>query len=240
LLDKYGLAEEDFKTSLFSHLSRNLPEEATVTLNMQHRMVPPIGNLVSECFYNGELESNGPEIDTTLSTAFPMSVMWFSTVRLAQRFETRSGQSYFNSTEAKKIAELLRVINAIAIQAGKRFKVAVIAGYLAQVDEIQRAIYQSPGGLEGIDLECDSVDAFQGRESDVLIYSVTRMNPEGKIGFLKEYERINVAMSRGRLYLAIVGDHVFCRSASGENPFRPIVEHIERNPDVCKIATLSN
>lgn len=238
LLEKYELQQEDFKKSLFSHLSSNLPTESKVALNIQHRMVAPIGTLVSECFYDGALENSGPQVDTTLSQIFPRSVMWFSTVRLTNRFETRSAQSYFNSTEATEIAKLLKLINAMGIQANIKYKVAVIAGYLAQVGEIKRAIYRSQNSMEGIEFECDTVDAFQGRESDVLIYSVTRMNASSNIGFLREYERINVAMSRGRLYLGVVGDHVFCRSIVGTNPFKSIVDHIEKHPAECKIVPL--
>lgn len=78
-LEKFDLRKEDFKKSLFSHLSEKLPKDCIVTLDTQHRMVAPIGNLVSECFYEGSLKSNGPNLDETLAELFKSPVMWFST-----------------------------------------------------------------------------------------------------------------------------------------------------------------
>ena len=85
-------------------------------------------------------------------------------------------------------------------------------------------------------MECSSIDAFQGRECDILIYSVTRSNRQGQLGFLREERRLNVALSRGRFGLVLVGDHVFARAAGDAgNPFRRVVDYIERNPDSCAI-----
>jgi superfamily I DNA and/or RNA helicase len=64
-----------------------------------------------------------------------------------------------------------------------------------------------------LSIECNTVDAFQGREVDVCVYSVTRCNERGVIGFLRDERRMNVALSRGRSALLIVGDHLFCRTA---------------------------
>ena len=79
------------------------------------------------------------------------------------------------------------------------------------------------------------VDAFQGREADVLVFSVTRSEVKG-LGFLKEMERINVALSRGKELLAIIGDHAFCQAAPGaKNPLRDVIDYIRRNPQTCVI-----
>jgi len=239
-LEKFDLRKEDFKKSLFSHLSEKLPKECIVTLDTQHRMVAPIGNLVSECFYEGSLKSNGPNLDETLAELFKSPVMWFSTTRLTRRFETPAGQSYLNSTEARQIGQMLRLINVISGQRGKRYRVAIIAGYLAQKDEIENSIARLNIPLDSLDLEVNTVDAFQGREADILIYSVTRSNENRNIGFLRESERINVALSRGRYHLAIVGDHRFCAQVTGQNPFKDILAHFEGNPDECKLETLAD
>lgn len=84
-------------------------------------------------------------------------------------------------------------------------------------------------------VEINTVDAFQGREADIAIYSVTRSNDQGNIGFLRDFRRLNVALSRGREYLLVVGDHIFARSVQGLNPFRSVVEHIEAHPSECSI-----
>lgn len=55
-------------------------------------------------------------------------------------------------------------------------------------------------------ITCSTVDAFQGQERDIIVISLTRSNPTGEIGFLKEYRRINVAMTRAKHHLLVIGD----------------------------------
>ena len=93
--------------------------------------------------------------------------------------------------------------------------------------------------LEHVNAICNTVDAFQGRQVEVVIYSVTRSNKKGKIGFLKEKERLNVALSRGEIALGIVGDERFCRSIqSYENPFAVVLDYMDRNSETCGIEAL--
>ena len=68
---------------------------------------------------------------------------------------------------------------------------------------------------------------------DVPIYSVTRSNPGGRLGFLQERRRLNVALSRGRIGLVIVGDDQFAATAEGDNPFAAVLRHIHRDPRCC-------
>lgn len=237
-LEKYELRKSDLRQSLFSYLSQNLPKECISSLTAQHRMVEPIGRLISECFYEGRLEHFGPNVDPTLSDIFHKPVTWFSTLKLTDRFEKRihHSQSYANFAEANVIYNLLQQINQKAKIAGKTYKVALVAGYSAQRSEIDRRISKDLSHWESLELQLNTVDAFQGREADIVIYSVTRANSEGNIGFLREFERINVALSRGRLYLAIVGDHYFCQFQSGDNPLKKVVDYIGQNTNDCKLS----
>lgn len=110
---------------------------------------------------------------------------------------------------------------------------AVIAGYAAQVTELNDAIRDRLHEWVWLHVICSTVDAFQGSEADICIYSVTRSNEDGQLGFLRERPRLNVALSRGRSALIIVGDHEFCHDAKGENPFRSVVDYIEAHPEHC-------
>lgn len=82
-------------------------------------------------------------------------------------------------------------------------------------------------------IDRQTVDAYQGREADIVVYSVVRSNDSGRLGFLKERERLNVALSRGKLGLAIVGDSAFCQGVRGENPFSDILSYIRGHPSDC-------
>ena len=90
-----------------------------------------------------------------------------------------------------------------------------------------------------LDVACNSVDAFQGRQADVCIYSVVRSNTKANLGFLREPPRLNVALSRGKSALVIVGDQWFCRTARGRNPFKRVLEYFDEHEDTCAMETLS-
>jgi serine/threonine protein kinase len=239
LLREHELAEEDVRQTLFERLLGELPAEATRLLSTQHRMVPAIGDLVSECFYDGALASAPGTRPRWLELAFPKAVTWYTTSRRTDRFESVVGTSRSNQLEAREIRKLLRRINGTAKWENANVTVAVLSGYTAQRETIAREIAGERNEWSNItSLDVASVDAFQGREADILIYSVTRSNREGNIGFLYEPRRLNVALSRGRLGLVLVGDHVCVRHASDPNPFRRVIDHIDAHRDDCVIEEL--
>lgn len=231
-LDKYDLRKEDIEDSLFKYLLDHLPSECHTILNIQHRMVAPIGNLISECFYNGMLKNGVSSIDTNLRQILPQPITWISTSRIDKHYEYFTGSTYTNNCEVNIIQKLLKQIDATTNHP-KKYEVVVLTGYSGQKRDIDRALVSQK--WERIIVECNTVDAFQGREADICIYSVTRSNKAGNLGFLNEMERINVALSRGKFYLVIVGDHVFCRSKPGQNPFSEVVTYIEVHPETCTI-----
>jgi len=75
-LEPYGLTINDLRNTLFDRLAASLPKECQTGLYVQHRMVPPIGDLISECFYDGKLKSAPKALDTTLIKLFPKPVTW--------------------------------------------------------------------------------------------------------------------------------------------------------------------
>jgi superfamily I DNA and/or RNA helicase len=115
---------------------------------------------------------------------------------------------------------------------------AIIAGYRAQRDLIIR-LYESQyaARFHNMTIEINTVDAFQGRETDIVFYSVVRSNDAGDLGFLQDIRRLNVAFSRARELLVVVGNHesVIKRlELSGQpNPFISIVKFIYDHKDDC-------
>ena len=107
------------------------------------------------------------------------------------------GDSRLNPLEAelviKKVDEL--------IDAGvSPEEIAVISPYSAQVKYLLREDLKNPN------IEIDSVDGFQGREKDAVIVSLVRSNREGEVGFLADTRRMNVALTRARRKLIVIGD----------------------------------
>ena len=236
ILQKYNIMSPDIEETLFDRMLRGVPADCHKTLITQYRMVPPIGNLISHCFYEGRLQSEHKELDETLKVILPRPVTWGTTVKSDKRHENAVGMSYQNLHEAQWIRKFLTSLNKLAAQvANTQYSIAVLTGYAAQKSLIKQILAPDIDLWSNLDVECNTVDAFQGREADIAIYSVTRSNDQGKIGFLRSPERLNVALSRGRYGLIIVGDHNFCRSARSYSPLKHVLEYIELHPDDCSI-----
>lgn len=234
LLDEFEA--DEVKATLLDRLldeQAGLPAGCRAGLKSQYRMIEPIGDLVSTCFYKGKLKSPVKSHGLKLSMAFPKPVTWYSTQDLPARFEEPEGLTFKNPTEVAQIRKILLRLEFVAKAQKERISVAVLSGYTAQVkllgEMIQRGIAEWPS----LDVACSSIDAFQGRQADVCIYSVVRSNGEKDLGFLRERPRLNVALSRGKSGLVIVGDNFFCRNVRGKNPFRAVIDYIDNNENTC-------
>jgi tRNA A-37 threonylcarbamoyl transferase component Bud32/RecA/RadA recombinase len=235
LLERFGLAREDLRVTLFSHLLRNAPEGARVKLASQRRMIRPIGDLVSRCFYDGELETKREERDDRLSEFLGRPIVWVSTSGLPRRQQENVGESIRNDAEVGQVVRKLKAINNFAASRGVRYKVCVLTPYGAQVSALRRRIEPEVPRWAALDVEIGTVDAYQGRESDIAILSFVRSDKGRRIGFLRESERLNVALSRARLALVLIGDKDFLKRADEPNPFRRVIGHIEATPVDCRV-----
>jgi superfamily I DNA and/or RNA helicase len=226
--------EMEVRETLLDRFLGGLPKHSIARLTNQHRMVRAIGDLISEAFYDRALVSPKTKPNVTLPGAFPKPVTWLSTTDVQDAREVRRGASFRNDGECRIIRDALEQINFLARKRKAVYDIAIIAGYVAQVKALQDIIRDRLHEWSGLKITCSTVDAFQGSEAEICIYSVTRSNPAGKLGFLREKPRLNVALSRGRSALIIVGDDSFCRSATGENPFHKVLDFIQANPEHCE------
>ena len=235
LLDEYGLDKASATRTLLDYLGDALPSECYAMLTEQHRMRPEIGSLISNCFYEGKLRSRREVTRYQLEHAVVKPVTWLSTSGLPSPGETAAKPSFTNISEVKQCIALLKRIEWVAKVRKTRYSVVVLTGYGAQRTELERAVAKVKSDLTCLDVAVHTVDAFQGREADVAIYSVTRSNDQGTAGFLTERRRLNVALSRAREALVIVGDHGFCSSIKATNPFIDVLQHIASNPAECAL-----
>ncbi|MEZ2226025.1 AAA domain-containing protein [Microcoleus sp.] len=231
-LEKYELTQDDIRETLFDRLLRTLPDGCRKMLTIQHRMVAPIGNLVSECFYDGQLKSARTDLDQHLRSVLPQPVTWLTTTKLPNSREQSANSSFNNICEVNVIVQFLKQLNQTAVKVQKKYSVAVLTGYAAQLKLLDRNLASELNNWQALTVECNTVDAFQGREADIAVYSVTRSNKEGKVGFLRDAERLNVALSRGKVGLVIVGDHHFCRT-SHDNPLHRVLDYVESHHENC-------
>ena len=168
-------------------------------LTTQYRMRPEIGEVVSQAFYDGQLR-HGRSPSPYANDA---AIGWL-TYRTKRRFPTHQGSSngaLSNPIEAKLVAQALARLADDLPDDQPSPSVAVITPYRAQKFLIQE--YLSDHLMEKLHIEIDTVDAFQGREADVVLFSFVRN--QGSARFYGDPRRLNVALSRAKERVLLVG-----------------------------------
>lgn len=236
LKEEYSIDDEQLEIQLFEALYKKLRDGLKVSLITQFRMRKEIGDLISSCFYDDELKTSPdvkrrPVTDLALS-GIDHALTWFDTKSETgdRSWEKKHGKSFYNPHEGECVINTLKKI-AFVLRSSKLEEpptVGVISGYAEQVKHLQRRI-DSESGLGSLDIECSSVHQFQGREVDICIYSITRDNANGEVGFLSDWRLLNVALSRAREFLVIIGSTSFCSGAKSAPHFPNLVRYFQDN-----------
>ncbi|XP_076041581.1 upf1 RNA helicase isoform X2 [Oratosquilla oratoria] len=178
-------------------------------LTVQYRMHPQLAQFPSNFFYEGSLQNGVVDADRTMKGVnFPWPQLdkpQFFYVTSGQEEIAGSGTSYLNRTEASCVEKIVtRFLNSGV----KPEQIGVITPYEGQrAYLVQYMQYQGPLNQKLYQrLEVASVDAFQGREKDIIIMSCVRSNEHQGIGFLSDPRRLNVALTRSRYGIIIVGN----------------------------------
>jgi ATP-dependent RNA/DNA helicase IGHMBP2 len=199
-------AREGFGVSLLERLAAMHGDKVTRLLTVQYRMHEQIMRFSSSEFYDDQLEADATvcghrlcELPGVTGSPLTETPVQFIDTAGASYDEEREpdGESRLNPQEAVLVARKVRALLDAGVQP---VDIAVIAPYAAQVRRLRRVL----AGIEG--LEIDSVDGFQGREKEAVVLSLVRSNNEGEIGFLADVRRINVALTRARRKLLVIGD----------------------------------
>jgi len=209
-LQELGITEDEAKYSLFEHLFDLVPAEHRDMLDTQFRMHPSIGNVVSQLFYDGKVK-NGPGTSDRPLPAGEFDrenrVMW---VDVVGRDYKVGKTSRANDEERATITHLLGRLNEDAGRAGTKMTVAVIAAYRGQADKLQAELKSARKKWSKLTVTSATVDSFQGREADVVLYSMVRTG-DAERRFLADGRRFNVALSRAKSLLVMVGDRTGAR-----------------------------
>lgn len=195
--------------TLMERIVESNPQAVTL-LKVQYRMNEDIMRFSSDWFYNGEVQS-APEVKYRGILDFDNPIVWIDTSEV-EGGEEFVGESYgrINRSEAQLTIDTLkdffekvgrhRVID-------ESIDVGIISPYRAQVQLLRRLIrhneYFKP--LRHL-ITVNTVDGFQGQERDIVVISLVRDNEEGQIGFLRDLRRMNVAITRARMKLIIMGN----------------------------------
>lgn len=233
-------AAAGFGASLFERLIGHYGPDVARRLTVQYRMNRAIADFSSREFYDGQLQAHESVVGHRLCdlpgvgrvegdspagqqaserdtkepvkigtvparlTELPVELIDTAGAGYDEELEP-DGESRLNPQEAELVVRKVRELLDAGVAAGD---IAVIAPYGAQV-RLLRELLAVPG------LEIDSVDGFQGREKEAVVISLVRSNAKGEIGFLSDIRRMNVAMTRARRKLLIIGDS----ATLGGHPF---------------------
>lgn len=195
--------------TLMERIVRNKPEVVTL-LKVQYRMNEEIMKFSSDWFYHGQVES-APEVRNRSVLDFDIPMLWIDTADMACH-EEFVGESYgrVNKTEARlTLAALQLYFDKIGKERilSEKIDVGIISPYRAQVQYLRQLLRNEPYFKPYRHLvSVNTVDGFQGQERDVVLISLVRANDEGQIGFLRDLRRMNVAITRARMKLVILGD----------------------------------
>lgn len=195
--------------------------EAVTLLKIQYRMNDDIMRFSSNYFYGGQVES-APEVKFRSILDMDVPMTWIDTSEFADLVSDGSpvgafkeefvGESFGRINKAEAEMTLLALQNYFE-KIGKqrlldeRIDVGIISPYRAQVQYLRRLLmkreYFKPFRRF---ISINTVDGFQGQERDIIVISLVRSNDEGQIGFLRDLRRMNVAITRARMKLIILGN----------------------------------
>lgn len=186
--------------------------ETVSLLKIQYRMHEDIMRFPSRWFYHDELEA-APEVKYRGILDFDTPVSWIDTSELdLQEKAVAEGTGRLNTGEAELLVrELKNYMERIGIRRilEEHIDFGVISPYQAQVHYLRHLLKKEPFFRPCRRLiTVHTVDGFQGQERDVIMISLVRANEKGQIGFLRDLRRMNVAITRARMKLLILGEAV--------------------------------
>ncbi|KAK4508779.1 hypothetical protein PRZ48_002518 [Zasmidium cellare] len=200
-------ARFQYEQSLFVRMQNNYPDEVHL-LDTQYRMHPDISVFPSRTFYDGLLkDGNG--------MAALRTQPWHASALLAPyRFYDVRGQ-HQSAPKGHSLINIAEIDVAMALFDRLRGdfgnydftgKVGIITPYKSQLRELKRRFTDKYGSQIEEIIDFNTTDAFQGRESEVIIFSCVRASPAGGIGFLQDIRRMNVGLTRAKSSLWVLGN----------------------------------
>ncbi len=231
-----SLQAKDLQKTLFERWISLYPQ-ASLTLRVQYRMNEKIMQFPSVKFYNGLLEAHRNVKNYTLwdlgielkvdgimkDIIHPDNVVVFiDTQGKCPEVQRRGSTSYENPCEAQWVKN---IVDGLITCGLKTKHIGIITPYDDQVDLLRSMIFQDG-------LEIKSVDGFQGREKEVIIISFVRSNNYGDIGFLSDLRRLNVAITRAKRKLIMLGDS---KTIGKNETYRDLIAYVSQNGKLLRL-----
>lgn len=179
-------------------------------LNTQFRMHPLIAEHSARTYYGGQLKNGicSEERPPPLGIPWPREDLGGMAFLHIDGTETREGTSWINLSEVESIAQVLTLVQAAGELCSS--DVGIITPYSSQVRALRKRLRKVPAlksdNIARDRVEVASIDGFQGQEKELILFSAVRSNRRGSVGFLADWRRLNVMITRARRGLLIVGN----------------------------------
>ena len=220
-----------YAETLFERLFNGLERAGGAhRLATQYRMPAPISRVISRMFYGGALGCGWkPREPRPVLMAHPLT--WLDTSEMPSFHSTPDeNNSQKNLGEVDLVTELLAILVHLARRRQSTgLKVAVITSYAAQKRELDEALGSSSFVGAPVSIAVNTVDAFQGKEADLVIFCTTRSR--GSVAFINDRHRLNVALSRARMECVVIGARDFLTAApttGAENLFAHLATEMQQ------------
>lgn len=225
----HEIPAEFLSKSLFEAMYESFPESNKIMLDTQYRMPGEIADTLSRAFYDGKYLSwqGKREMSSVLPFLSEKPYIVVDTSEAgSDRYEQKLQEGCRNNLEA----EIIETIVKKMVQRGQDMdELGIISAYKKQVEAIAKRLRPLLG--EKAITVAATLDSFQGQERDVIIYSFTRSSKKPahmrRIGFLNELRRLNVAMSRPKKTLVMIGDMPFLQTCA----YMPPIEDEDENDE---------
>jgi len=212
-------------------------------LNEQYRMHPKISHFPRHIFYQGALldgvNVKKPDYGDPLRSIVCRAVPTFSPFMILDldSKEERGGTSLSNLSEAKLACYLYEQLKVLSRGVSTSSKVAVITPYAQQCKLLRRSFNDLLGPRYEDSVEINTVDAFQGREANIVIFSAVRAAGSRGIGFLSDVRRMNVALTRAKHFLFVIAR---CESVVVNPYWFDLVQHARETNAVVRVPMLGS
>lgn len=205
--------------------------ECVSLLTVQYRMHQNIMAFPSRWFYHSHLTA-APEVAHRLVSPIDTPLLWLDTSQCHFGEKESHTFSRINAEEARLLVHTLRdYIETIGLERiqNEHVSFGIISPYRAQIRLIKRLLkWQKFFRSLRQQISVNSVDGFQGQERDVIVISMVRDNDQGSIGFLQDLRRMNVAITRARMKLIILGN---AETLSHHHFYAQFIEHVKTHGD---------
>ncbi|VFQ92350.1 unnamed protein product [Cuscuta campestris] len=211
-------SEAGFGRSLFERLSSL--GHSKLVLNMQYRMHPAISHFPNLSFYNQQVMDAPNVQNKTYERQYLQGRMFgpysFISVPNGKEELDGFGHSRRNMVEVALVLKIVQNLYRYWRNTRNELSIGVISPYAAQVVAIKEKIGKRYDNLNGFAIKVKSIDSFQGGEEDIIILSTVRSNRDGTIGFMSNLQRTNVALTRARHCLWILGNEMTLENSHSE------------------------